>query len=84
MGAQNIKGSSPRGLEPPTYGLEIRCSVLLSYGDNIIAGEGTRTLDIHLGRVELYQLSYSRTNEQFGAVGFEPATRCFEGSRSIR
>ena len=25
------------------------------------AGEGTRTLDIHLGKVTLYQLSYART-----------------------
>jgi hypothetical protein len=28
------------------------------------AGEEIRTLDIHLGRVALYQLSYARRNNQ--------------------
>ncbi len=27
------------------------------------AGEETRTLDVHLGKVVLYQLSYTRRNE---------------------
>ncbi len=26
----------PRGLEPPTYGLGIRCSILLSYGRKVL------------------------------------------------
>ena len=28
------------------------------------AGEGTRTLDIQLGKLTLYQLSYARENKQ--------------------
>ncbi len=47
---------------------------------NIGAGNGTRTRDIHLGKVVLYQLSYSRpiTDRVFikghpGCQGFFPA-----------
>ena len=29
---RQIKATRPEGLEPSTYGLEIRCSVQLSYG----------------------------------------------------
>ena len=29
------KGARPEGLEPSTYGLEIRCSIRLSYGRRI-------------------------------------------------
>ena len=33
------------------------------------ASEGTRTLDIHLGKVTLYQLSYARTRNLAGNLG---------------
>ena len=32
------------GFEPPAHGLEVRCSILLSYSCIIGAGEGNRTL----------------------------------------
>ena len=32
------------GFEPPTHGLEVRCSILLSYRCLYGAGEGNRTL----------------------------------------
>ena len=65
----------PKGIEPPTYGLEIRCSILLSYGRVGIlgAGNGVRTRDSQLGGLALYQLSYSR---KVGARGFEPPAPC--------
>ena len=34
----------PGGFEPPAHGLEVRCSILLSYECIIGAGEGNRTL----------------------------------------
>ena len=55
------KMARPGGLEPPTYRLEGGCSILLSYGRKYGAGDGIRTRDIQLGRLTLYQLSYSRT-----------------------
>ncbi len=55
------------GLEPLTSSLPRRCSNLLSYmGMSAYdlkpgAGDGTRTRNNQLGRLILYQLSYSRT-----------------------
>lgn len=58
--------ASQEGFEPPTYGLEVRCSIRLSYWDKYGAGEGNRTLVIGLeGRrstIELHppeNISYS-------------------------
>ena len=39
------------------------------------AGNGTRTRDIQLGRLTLYQLSYSRNWYILGREGFEPSKR---------
>ncbi len=38
-----------------------------SHGEG--AGEGTRTLDIQLGKLTLYQLSYTRTGLQSKRIG---------------
>ena len=47
------------------------------------AGEGNRTLDIQLGRLSLYQLSYSRRTV-VGAAGFEPTTPCSQSRCATR
>lgn len=49
-------------------------------GLNVIAGratDGTRTRDLNLGKVALYQLSYYRV----GTAGFEPAISCSQSRR---
>lgn len=48
-------------LELTTDGLEGRRSTKLSYVRNFGAGSRTRTGDLNLGKVALYQLSYTRT-----------------------
>ena len=37
------------------------------------ASEETRTLDINLGKVALYQLSYTRTRKEFGSYNHAPS-----------
>ena len=49
------------GIEPPLTDLET-AALPLRYTVILGAGEETRTLDINLGKVALYQLSYSRIN----------------------
>ncbi len=52
----------PVGLEPTTYGLEIRCSILLSYGrKNNGRGGQTRTDDPSLPKRVRYQLRHTPT-----------------------
>ena len=62
--------TSLKGFEPPTHGLEGRCSIQLSYR-LIKAGDGNRTHVISLegwsSTIELHPLTV-------GVTGFEPAT----------
>ena len=75
------------GLEPSTYRLEGGCSIRLSYwcigwvherrvrtrrSCRPGAGDGIRTRDIQLGRLSLYQLSYSRTPRRLGWFDSNP------------
>ena len=50
------------GIEPLTYAVQVRRSPKLSYIPLFFSGAGNevRTRDIQLGRLTLYQLSYSR------------------------
>ena len=61
----------PTRFELVTYSLEVNCSSSWAT-DTFRAGDGTRTRDPNLGKVMLYQLSYSRNIEP--ETGIEPAT----------
>jgi hypothetical protein len=104
------KGCQARlaGFEPATHGLEVRCSIQLSYRRTSPhgrrgarpghhrrpptgAGDGVRTRDNQLGRLELYQLSYTRpltptaeTGTVIGTRGFEPPTPCSQSRCATR
>jgi hypothetical protein len=39
------EAARPEGLEPSTYGLEIRCSIRLSYGRKYFRGSNNRAVD---------------------------------------
>jgi hypothetical protein len=62
------------GIEPMNLILTKDVLYQLSYmGAFLKAGNETRTHNNHLGRVELYQLSYARTSYHvMGRDGFEP------------
>ena len=65
------------GFEPPTSSLPRKRSTPELHRPKKRAGDRVRTGDIQLGRLTLYQLSYSRSNlffkDKVGRAGFEPA-----------
>jgi hypothetical protein len=60
------------GIEPVNLILTKDVLYRLSYMGIKQAGNETRTHNSHLGRVELYQLSYARDIVTLGRGGFEP------------
>src|SRR5688500_12237745 len=75
--ADPSREAGPTGLEPATSGVTVRHSNRLSYGPLVHpaedsssgparAGNRTRTGDLNLGKVALYQLSYARVFPVWG------------------
>ena len=59
-GRRSVKVKPTTGIEPVNLILTKDVLYLLSYMGMVKAGNETRTHNSHLGRVELYQLSYTR------------------------
>ena len=62
--------TSLKGFEPPTHGLEGRCSIQLSYR-LMKAGDGNRT---HVISLEGWSSTIELHPRTVGVTGFEPAT----------
>ena len=74
----------PKGFEPPTHGLEGRCSIQLSYGHIDIFAISKRVMGIEptylAWKASVLPLNYTRI--KVGVTGFEPATSWSQTRRS--
>ena len=74
----NFSEACLEGFEPPTHGLEGRCSIQLSYR-LMKAGDGNRT---HVISLEGWSSTIELHPHDIGVTGFEPATSWSQTRRS--
>ena len=80
----NFSEACLEGFEPPTHGLEGRCSIQLSYRLIMLfrkskAGDGNRT---HVSSLEGWCSTIELHPHDIGVTGFEPATSWSQTRRS--
>ncbi len=74
-----LEAARPEGLEPSTYGLEIRCSIRLSYGRRLRGQYVVLELEKSSGNAEITKVKRTVRGDQLNAISYAtPYSRVYD------
>lgn len=80
---QALRVARPEGFEPPTLGLEVRCSIRLSYGRILLAHRLSQAR-LHQGRRRAVTRAIRPLRRRCRSRRGDRSLKCYQGSKGSR